>query len=318
MLPLLTLFTAPKPFKNPHIATIQMNAIRSWIALGDEVQVILIGDEEGIEAAANQTGANYHGLVKRNENGTPLISSIFSIGRNFNRSPLLAYVNADILLFPNFIETARKILQIKSKFLIVGQRWDMDIRDPLDFAAGWQEKLNNRCDSVGRLHSRGGSDYFIYPRECFTTLPDFTVGRAGWDNWMFYEARRNKWMTIDATPSIKVIHQDHDYSHLPGGQAHYKLPETGENIRLAGGQRSIFTLMDVNYEFKDGYLRKFPINWKKFWRDIEVFPLVYLNSTMLAQIFFAIFHPQRAYKEIRQWISTRREMKQLKKSRSQE
>ena len=32
--PLLTLFTAPKPFTNPHIALIQRNAIRSWMALG--------------------------------------------------------------------------------------------------------------------------------------------------------------------------------------------------------------------------------------------------------------------------------------------
>ena len=314
MPPLITLFSAPKPFINPHITIIQMNAIRSWMTLGNEVEVVLIGDEEGIEAAANQTGANYQGLVKRNEIGTPLISSIFSIGRQLNSSPLLAYINADILLFPNFVEVARKILDIQSKFLIVGQRWDMDIQEPLDFSEGWQQKLAERCDSVGRLHTRGGSDYFIYPRECFTTLPDFTVGRAGWDNWMFYQARRNKWLTIDATPSIKIIHQDHDYSHLPGGQSHYKLPETGENIRLAGGPRTIFTLMDANYEFKNGMLCKFPFSWKKFWRDVEVFPLIYLNSKVLAQIFFAIFHPQKAYMEFRNGISTRRKWKPTEKS----
>lgn len=306
MQPLITLFTAPKPFINPHIATIQMNAIQSWMALGEDVEVVLIGNEEGIEEAAKQTGANYQGMVKRNEIGTPLISSIFSIGRELNNSALLAYINADILLFRDFVEVARKILERQSKFLIVGQRWDMDIQESLDFSVGWQEKLINRCDSVGRLHSRGGSDYFIYPRECFTTLPDFTVGRAGWDNWMFYQARRNRWLTIDASPSIKIIHQDHDYSHLPGGQSHYKLPETGENIRLAGGPRTIFTLMDANYEFKNDILGKFPFSWKKFWRDVEVFPLIYLNSKALAQVFFAIFHPQKAYREFRNWFSTRR------------
>jgi hypothetical protein len=178
--------------------------------------------------------------------------------------------------------------------------------------------LIKQCDKVGRLHSRGGSDYFIYPRECFMTLPDFTVGRAGWDNWMFYQARRKKWLTIDATPSIKAIHQDHDYSHLPGGQAHYKLPETGENIRLAGGPRAIFTLIDVNYEFIDGHLRRFPFSWKKFFRDVEVFPLIYLKSKFIAQIFFAIFHPQKAYRELRSWISFRIKNNQLTKNRYQE
>ncbi len=35
MPPALTLFTAPKPFTNPHIALIQRNAFRSWQALGE-------------------------------------------------------------------------------------------------------------------------------------------------------------------------------------------------------------------------------------------------------------------------------------------
>ncbi len=49
MEPLITLFTAPKPFVNPHIKIIQNNAIRSWKELGPDVSIVLIGDEEGIE-----------------------------------------------------------------------------------------------------------------------------------------------------------------------------------------------------------------------------------------------------------------------------
>jgi hypothetical protein len=40
--PLVTFFTAPKPFTNPHINIIQRNAIQSWIRLGDKVQVLLL------------------------------------------------------------------------------------------------------------------------------------------------------------------------------------------------------------------------------------------------------------------------------------
>ncbi len=29
--------------------------------------------------------------------------------------------------------------QYQSKFLIVGQRWDMEIHEPLNFTEGWQE-----------------------------------------------------------------------------------------------------------------------------------------------------------------------------------
>ena len=45
--PLITIFTAPKPFTNPHIDLIQRNAIQSWLHLGDDVNVVMIGNEPG-------------------------------------------------------------------------------------------------------------------------------------------------------------------------------------------------------------------------------------------------------------------------------
>ncbi len=182
----------------------------------------------------------------------------------------------------------------------------MDIQKQIDFSDNWQYSLTKECQMDGKLHPRGGSDYFIYPRECFLQIPQFAVGRAGWDNWMFYHARRNQWPVIDATKSIQIIHQNHDYSHLPGGQSHYRLPETNENVRLAGGRRTIFTLMDVNYEIDSEQVRKFPLDWKKFWREVEIFPLINLKSTWLAQFFFAILHPKRAYIELRNWIASKK------------
>lgn len=301
--PKLTIFTAPKPFKDSHISTIQYNAIRSWKKLEPDVSIVLIGDEEGVESVAKELDVQFKPDVKRNLQNTPLISSIFEIGRKINTSPLLAYINADIIIFQDFLEVSEFVLQKFDRFLLVGQRWDMDIQNRMDFSNGWQTSLIRECQSDGKLHPKGGSDYFIYPRICFPQIPEFAVGRAGWDNWMFYQARRNKWPVIDATKSIQIIHQNHDYSHLPGGQAHYRLPETNENVRLAGGPRTIFTLADVDYEIESGKLRKYPLDWKKFWREIEIFPLITLKSTWLTQIFFAILHPKPAYTELRNWLS---------------
>ncbi len=59
----------------------------------------------------------------------------------------------------------------------------------------------------GSLHSRTGSDYFIFPRACFKDIPDFTVGRAGWDNWMIYQARRQGWDAVDCSEDLDIIHQ---------------------------------------------------------------------------------------------------------------
>lgn len=300
--PKLTIFTAPKPFSDPHIINTQLNAIRSWKALGKDVEIVLIGDEKGVKEAAEETRSIFAPFVDRNQLGTPLISSIFKIGRDQNRSPLLAYVNADIILFDDFLESAKIIREHTSRFLIVGQRYDLNIDYQLEFVSDWDKKLKKICLETGKLHPRGGSDYFIFPRETFTKIPDFAVGRAGWDNWMFYHARRNRWKTIDATTSIFIIHQNHDYSHLPGGQSHYRLPETAENVRLAGGQRTIFSLMDVNYEFRFGKIKKYSFSWKKFLRDVEIFPLIVLKSNIIAQLFFFLFHPKKAYVEFRSWL----------------
>ncbi len=295
----LTLFTAPKPFTNLHIALIQRNAIRSWLQLGSEVEVLLLGDEEGMAQEAEKLGVRQIKEIKRNASGTPLISSLFDAARQQNNSPLLAYVNADILLFPDFLSTAEATLAQTSRFLLVGQRWDLEVTCELDFSPGWQDRLKQECAEKGRLHTPTGSDYFVFPRRCFESIPDFAIGRAGWDNWMIYQSRLQGWKTIDASSEIQIIHQNHDYSHLPGGQAHYHLPETDENIRLAGGRRTIFNLPDANFIFHDG--RIIPARWscKRLLREIEIFPIAVLKSIYLAEIMHLIMHPPKLWAAIR-------------------
>jgi len=52
--PLLTLFSTPKPFTDPHIAMIQKNAIQSWKQLGEEVEIVLVGEEMGVKEIARE------------------------------------------------------------------------------------------------------------------------------------------------------------------------------------------------------------------------------------------------------------------------
>ncbi len=70
-------------------------------------------------------------------------------------------------------------------------------------------------------------------------------------------------------------------------------------MRLAGGKRVIFELRDASRRLVDGQLRPMPRSWSRFWREVEIFPLVRLNSYPLGQLFFAIFHPVKAYREFR-------------------
>jgi hypothetical protein len=295
----LTLFTAPKPFTNPHITTIQRNAIQSWLHLGEGVRVILVGDESGMAEIAAEFSITHLPQVECNRDGTPLVSSIFELARQYSSDPLLAYLNADILLTPAFLEPVIQVAGQAERFLIVGQRWDLDVPQPLDFSPGWDERLLEDMRQRGRLHPPMGSDYFVFPRACFTQMPKFAIGRAGWDNWMFTHARLQGWPVVDATRAITIIHQDHDYSHLPGGQPHYRLPETTENIRLAGGRRAIFTLLDADWTLQNGKLQRIQRRGRKLLRELETFPLRKLHSYPIAELSFAIFHPVKAIKEWR-------------------
>jgi hypothetical protein len=295
----LTIFTAPKPFTNPHIDIIQRNAIRSWVEMGSQVEVMIIGSEDGLAEAAADLEVKHLPEVSTNELGTPLVSSIFDLARQNSTSPLLAYVNADILLFPEFLDIALRLKEFTEQFLAVGQRWDLDLDQPLDFSSGWQQVLREHVQSKGRLHPASGSDYFLFPRSCFVDIPPFAIGRAGWDNWMIFEARRRHWPVVDATSALIVVHQDHDYGHLPGGQPHYRLPETAVNVHLAGGRRALFSLEDACYRLTAGNLHSIPKRGKKLWREVETFPLVNLRSPALAELTFAIFHPLKAWGEWR-------------------
>lgn len=295
----ITLATAPKPFTNPHIATIQKNAIQSWLQLGSEVEVLVIGDEVGAREAADELGVQFIDSVARNESGTPLVSSLFECMRRCSSSPILVYVNADIILMPDFLAAVKSSQEQKKAFLGIGQRWDMDITDRYDFGKGWDQQLAKSVKETGKLHAPVGSDYFVFPRDLFQVVPGFAIGRAGWDNWMIFEARQRGWCVIDMTNSAVVIHQNHDYSHLPGGQPHYRLPETAENTRMAGGRRMIFKIQDAEYFLIAGRLEKIPRYGAKLKREIEIFPLVKLHSPLLGEIFFALFHPRKAWGEWR-------------------
>lgn len=252
----LALFSAPKPFTNPHISKIQRNAIQTWLQLGEDVEIFLIGEETGLAEVAQEFRVTHLSNVTRNSWGTPLVSSIFTLAREASDCPLLAYVNADILLMPDFLEAARNVSNQVEKFLVVGQRWDLDIWEKINFRPNWIQTLRGQVESRGSLHQPAGSDYFIFPRELFTLIPDFAIGRAGWDNWMIYHTLQMDLPVVDATASVMVVHQNHDYHHLPGGVPHYDLEETRINTDLGGGMGNMYMILDASHELVAGRVRK--------------------------------------------------------------
>ena len=297
-MPLITLFSAPKPFINPHIAMIQRNAIKSWTLLPD-VDVILLGEEQGLAEAARELGVKHIAHVERNANGVPLISSMFKLARENSNSDLLCIINADMVLMPDFVEAAKKAKGLRSEFVLLSQRWDLDVTKPLDFSGDWSRGLRSMVHGQGQLHRPAGSDFFLFPRSCYMDVPSFVIGRSGWDNWMIYRARKENWAVVDCTPSVMIVHQNHDYSHLPEGKPHYEHPDTNENIRLAGGQANVrYTILDATHRLVDGTLARPKMTSLRFTRKFELFLralFFFLPETMLENI----ARPKRWQKRIK-------------------
>ena len=254
----------------------------------------MLGDEPGLAEAALELGVKHIRDIPRSPSGAPLMDSMFRLAREASQTPLYVIVNADIILFNDLVEAARKVSAQKEKFVLLGQRWDLEITAPLDFSAGWQEHLRNTVYEKGSLHRPAGSDYFLFPNSCYTNIPGFTIGRAGWDNWMIYHARKSGFPAIDATHDVMIIHQSHDYSHLPGGKPHYKHPETDENVRLAGGRpMTRFTVLDTDKRLENGKILPQKMDFARLWRRIEAWPLLALGSTKISN---ALWRLRRMFK----------------------
>ena len=142
---MLTIFSTPKPFRG-HIATIQRNAIESWKRIHPNVEIIIFGDDEGAAEAAREMGIRHVAHVERNKHGTKYLTSIFDQAQICARHPILCYVNCDIVLMSDFRRALERVSARYARFLMVGQRWDTDITELLDFEEpNWESRLYARA-----------------------------------------------------------------------------------------------------------------------------------------------------------------------------
>lgn len=253
---MLTLFSIPKAFRG-HINVIQRNAIRSWKLFEPECEVILMGDDAGTAEVAKELGLRHIPAIDRNKMGTPLVSSAFAEAQRAASHSILCYVNADIMLMSDFSQAVRSVARQKSSFLLVGRRWDTDIREPFDFSNGWESHLRCLLAEKGKLHAHTGMDYFVFRRGLWAEIPPFAIGRGAWDNWLIYGAKTDRTAVVDLTTVVTIVHQNHDYGHMGGGMASpFSSSEAAENLALAGGYAHLYTVADADYQLTSKGIRR--------------------------------------------------------------
>lgn len=276
--PSIAIFSMPKPFGNcSHIDVIQTNAIRSWAALGGDIEVILLGDEPGVAETAAELNVRHLSGLQYNQHGTPLVNSAFRLARQHTQAPLLMYCNADVILLRDLLKAIELVDRDKrwSDFVAFGRRIDYDQSDLIDFGDNQQvNQLLTGVADAGKIASQVCKEYFVFSRELFRDMPDFAVGRGNWDNWVIHHAKQTGVPVVNVSELVSVIHQNHDYGHTGAGrmQCYVSGDEAKNNQQLAGGRHLISGSVGTWRLTQEGIRRERPLLLNPaFWADVPRF-----------------------------------------------
>jgi hypothetical protein len=244
----VTFFTIPKPFEG-HIGIIQRNAILSWLALKPKPDVILFGDEPGTKEVAEDLGCVHIPDIKMNMNYTPYINDIFEKMQWLAETEIVCYSNCDDLFFKDFMQVLDAIpVLMRNRFLLLGERRNTPVMFPID--PNDPETVEN-IQRTYTLQQFPGIDYFVFPNRMIQNMPDFLVGRAGWDNWVIYHCRKNNIPVIDASKVLQVYHQNHDYAHIKDADTWKGSKESSHNLALVKNRYIyLWELADSDWVFR--------------------------------------------------------------------
>jgi hypothetical protein len=250
--PALTILAMPKPFRD-HIGIIQRNAITSWTKLQPRPEIYLFGEEEGVAEIATELSVNHLADIARNEFGTPLLDALLHRAHSFVRTPLVCYVNSDIILLAEFLDAVTRIQEEFPRFLAVAHRLNIELTETLDFETDGEAKLRREILPIGTAGNPTAIDVFVFPPAVYQHVPPLAIGRAWFDQWLIKEARRQQIPVVDLTRVARAIHQNHEYGHIAGGQqAAYWGEEARRSLAIYGGVPHAFTLQDSTHELLPG------------------------------------------------------------------
>lgn len=254
---MLTFFTTAKPFRG-HDAIIQRNALQSWKLLHPDVEVILFGDDEGAAEACATCGVRHEPHVKLHQSGVKRLDYIFERAGEMSKHQYLCFANCDIVLMSDFLAAFERARSWRKRFLMVAQRWDTDVTEPIEFTdPQWPFKLRQFAANNGFRQDEYWIDLFLFHKGLYVDMPPLLVGHCYWDNWAIWKALRRCVPVLDCTSFVSPIHQNHGYNPTFGRVKGLALdPISLVNLQLAGGKRHLRTIKSsTHYMTHSGQIR---------------------------------------------------------------
>lgn len=271
---ILTLFTSFKesPNREPvHRSTIEnWSKLRPLVqpVLYSVPSIGTFKRNNTLEQYARELGWKVLPCKGTSEKNVPVLKWMFQHAISEFQSSYYGYANGDILFNAGLTKTLSdlsEVLRSLPSLLIIGARTDCRVdkclvqitshqrqqqlelltqspklRQRLEMLKQTPEVLNQRRPEVRNRRAevvlKSAQDYFLTTRNGFDwrTIPEFVIGRAGYDNWIVVSALVRGVAVIDASGTIKAWHQMIEgESH----SSHLVQPETNDsrvNYDLAG------------------------------------------------------------------------------------
>ena len=209
----VTIFTTCKTFKG-EAALVQNNALQTWQALG--IPIILCGTEEGVAEAAVDIGATHIPDIEYSDSGMPYLRSIFSRAEETANTPYLAYVNSDIILTADLLDTIQKVLKNrnpKDPLLLTFRRRNIPISQSFrELEGGWQAYISRQDKAFGSWDQSNAIDLFLFNKGLFDTIIPLVIGHMQWDNWLMWKAADRGADIVDGSLEAALFHPIHGYA----------------------------------------------------------------------------------------------------------
>ena len=227
--PLLTLATVIHD--DPIRKEIHHRTINNWVKLSPWIRPVLFVDASGDNTQwgriAQEKGWIVHKLdAHAMRNGVPMIRDIFVRLQDISSTPYIGYANADVLFDDNlnatltYIDHAKHIISRKP-IMVVGRRRNANVTVHNLGDGGDLLRVNRLAENL-KLFKVQAMDYFIMSRGSYqwNHIPDFVVGRIGYDNWLVGKVMGRNHTVIDASRTINCVHQTGEDGNTSGFDNH--------------------------------------------------------------------------------------------------
>ena len=209
---IITLFTTLRDVKVRE--RVHNQTLKNWASLAPAVLPVLYlmpNDSEYWTRRATELGWKLE-KVPRTRGGVPIVKDMYNVTAEKYPSPFIGFANADNMFGNSLVETLVGLTQNNKELvhgrmsLIVGRRREITDTKINDTSG---EYVDSTAPRLG-LHKTYAQDYFLFGnggKFHWNRVPDFVVGRLGYDNWLVVMAQRWNITLIDGTQTIHNLHQ---------------------------------------------------------------------------------------------------------------